>query len=67
AIWIPIDERFGGLSLSLAVCTLIAFAVQLSVRRREGFVSRVTASIVGAVVVTAVASIVIAITLAATL
>ena len=48
----PPEERFGGLCLSLAVCALAAFCVQLAIRRREGFVARVTTSIVGAVVVT---------------
>ncbi|WP_235833304.1 hypothetical protein [Orlajensenia flava] len=57
------SERFGGLALSLAICTLIAFCIQLATRRRDGFVDRVTLSIVGAVVVSAIGAIVIAITL----
>jgi hypothetical protein len=57
------DERFGGLSLSLAVCALVAFCLQLIVRRREGFVARVVASVVGAVVITVIAGIVVALTL----
>jgi len=40
---------------------VLAMAVQLALRRREGFVGRLIRSIVGAVVVTALASIVIAV------
>ncbi|MEJ3403793.1 hypothetical protein WDJ51_03510 [Rathayibacter sp. YIM 133350] len=54
------DAVYGWLCLSLAACTIVAFCVQLAVRRREGFVRRVTLSIVGAVIATALVSIVIA-------
>ncbi|MEL4317390.1 hypothetical protein WJX64_00070 [Leifsonia sp. YIM 134122] len=57
------EDRFGGLCLSLAVCAIAAFCVQLATRRRDGFVSRVVASFVGSVVITAIAGIVVAATL----
>lgn len=43
------------LSLSLAGCMVATLCVQLATGRKEGYVNRVTASIVGAVVVLAAA------------
>ncbi|MET0725478.1 MAG: hypothetical protein ABWY36_03950 [Leifsonia sp.] len=57
------QERFGALCLSLAGCAILAFCIQLAVRRRDGFVARVVISIVGAVVIASIAGIVIALTL----
>lgn len=51
----------GGVSLTLAVCTIVTLAVQLATRRKEGFVSRVTASLVGSFAILSVATAVFAI------
>lgn len=48
----------GGVSLTLAVSTITTLAVQLATRRKQGFVSRVTASLVGSGVILAVATLV---------
>lgn len=53
------DERYRGLSLTLAGCTLLTFAVQLSVAEKLGFVSRLMASIVGAFCVLLLASLLV--------
>lgn len=57
------EERFGGLCLSMAACALVAFCVQLATRRRDGFVARVVSTFAGIVVITAIAGIVVALTL----
>lgn len=44
------------IGLSLAGCTLATLCVQLATGRKEGYVNRVTSSIVGAVVVLAFAT-----------
>jgi hypothetical protein len=59
AIFAPTGERFADLGLSLAVCTIAAFALQLMLRHRVGFVDRLIRSVVGAVVISAVASVVL--------
>lgn len=51
-------HSLGGVSLTLAVCTIATLAVQLATRRKEGFVSRVTASLVGAAVILTLATLV---------
>lgn len=47
------------LSLTLGGCVVAALCVQLATQEKRGFVSRLTASILGAVVVLAIASIVL--------
>jgi hypothetical protein len=42
--------------LSLAGCTILTLCVQIGTGRKDGYVSRVTASIVGAVIVLAAAT-----------
>lgn len=49
-------HSLGGVSLVMAVCTIVTLALQLATRRKEGFVSRVTASLVGCVVILALAT-----------
>ena len=49
------------LPIVLAVCVLLTFAVQLAVARKEGLVTRMIASIGGALVVVVVATAVLAI------
>ena len=44
------------IGLSLAGCTLATLCVQLATGRKEGYVNRVTSSVVGAVVVLALAT-----------
>jgi len=50
------ENRLVWTSLSLAGCTILTLAAQLSTGQKEGYVSRVTQSLVGAVVVLAVAT-----------
>ncbi|WP_104474526.1 hypothetical protein [Microterricola pindariensis] len=56
----PPELALGGVSLTLAVSTICALAVQLATGRKEGFVSRVTASLVGSAVILALATVVFA-------
>ena len=51
---------FAALGVVLAVVVITTLAVQLATRRPEGFVSRVSASIAGAVVMVALAAAVVA-------
>jgi len=44
------------IGLSLAGCTLATLCVQLATGRKEGYVNRVTSSVVGAVIVLALAT-----------
>jgi hypothetical protein len=44
------------IGLTAAVCTIATLCIQIATRRKEGYVNRVTASIVGAVVVLAAAT-----------
>lgn len=48
------------LPVVLGVSTLLTFGIQLGIRRKEGYVNRVTASATGAVVILALATIVLA-------
>jgi hypothetical protein len=50
------ENRLVWTSLSLAGCTILTLGAQLSTGQKEGYVSRVTQSLVGAVVVLAVAT-----------
>lgn len=45
------DSRFTLLWLALAACSLVTFVIQLSTHRKVGFIDRVGASIVGALVI----------------
>lgn len=51
-VWIPVV---------LALCVLLTFALQLALRRKDGLVTRTTASVVGAVLVLAAATAVLAV------
>jgi len=51
---------FAALGVVLAVVVIMTLAVQLATRRPEGFVSRVSASIAGAVVLVGLATAVVA-------
>ncbi|KGJ80798.1 hypothetical protein GY21_02165 [Cryobacterium roopkundense] len=53
-------ETLAGVGLTLAGCTLITLCLQLATGRKEGYVIRVTASIVGAVIVLSTATVVFA-------
>jgi hypothetical protein len=50
------ENRLVWLSLSLAGCTILTLAAQLSTGQKEGYVHRVTLSLVGAVTVLAAAT-----------
>jgi hypothetical protein len=45
------DARFSLLWLALAACCLVTFVIQLATHRKVGFIDRVGASIVGALVI----------------
>lgn len=49
-------DRLVWISLSLAGCTILTLAAQLSTGQKEGYVHRVTLSLVGAVLVLGVAT-----------
>jgi len=49
-------ESFAWIGLTLGGCTLMTLSLQLATGRKEGYVSRVTTSIVGAVIVLAIAT-----------
>jgi hypothetical protein len=48
------------LPVVLGVTTLLTFGIQLGIRRKEGYVNRVTASTTGAVVILVLATVVLA-------
>jgi hypothetical protein len=50
-VWLPIV---------MALCVLVTIAIQLGVQRKEGFVNRLIASFAGALVITGVATAVLA-------
>lgn len=47
-------ETFFGLSVTLGLCTLAAFAAQLLTRQKIGFVDRMSTSVTGAVIILAI-------------
>ena len=49
-------EELSWISLALAGCTIATLCVQLATGRKEGYVNRVTVSLVGAVLVLAAAT-----------
>lgn len=57
----PPGETLAWVGLTLAGCTLITLSLQLATGRKEGYVIRVTASIVGAVLVLSAATAVFAV------
>ncbi|MBH0008621.1 hypothetical protein [Salinibacterium sp. SWN1162] len=50
------ESRVTWLAIVLAACVIFTFVVQLLIHRKEGFVARATASMVGALVVVAAAT-----------
>lgn len=50
------------LSLTLAICVVGALCVQLATQEKRGFVARLVGSIMGAIAVLAIASVVLALT-----
>jgi hypothetical protein len=50
------QEWLTWIGLSLAGCTIVTMCVQIGTRRKEGYVSRMTASIVGSTVILAAAT-----------
>ena len=55
-LYSPGDEFLTWLPIVLAAAVILTFAVQLAIRKKEGFVLRVMASVTGAVVVLGVAT-----------
>jgi hypothetical protein len=56
AVITPGAEYLTWLPIALAASVIIAFAVQLAIRRKDGFVLRIMASVTGAVVVLGLAT-----------
>ncbi len=52
----PRDQYFTWIPIVLAGAIILTFCIQLAIQRKEGFVSRVMASIVMSVVILAVAT-----------
>jgi len=55
-IFSPPEHRFAWISLALGASAIITLIVQLGTRQVEGYVGRVSASIVGATIVLAAAT-----------
>lgn len=55
------NEQVTWLAIALAIAMIVTFAIQLGIRRKEGFVVRVMASIGGSVVILAAATAILAI------
>ena len=51
---IPSVDRFSWLALAVGVATLVTFALQLGTAQREGFITRVSFSVAGSVVIIAI-------------
>ncbi|MFD5599298.1 hypothetical protein ACFWHR_04505 [Leucobacter sp. NPDC058333] len=51
---VPEAERFSWLALAVGVSTLVTFGLQLGTAQREGFITRVSFSVAGSVVVIAI-------------
>ncbi len=55
-IFVAADARAAWLAVGLGGCLILAFAIQLSTGRSQGFTQRVAASILGALVVMGIIS-----------
>jgi len=55
------DMRITWLAITLAGAVILTFVIQLAIQRKEGFVARATASMVGALAVVAAATAIFAI------
>lgn len=55
-IFAPVGQRAGWVSIALAGCLLLSFAVQLGYARPRRFIARMAASIVGAFIVLGIIS-----------
>jgi hypothetical protein len=55
-LFVPVDWRAAWLTVGLGACLLLAFAVQLATGRSKGFIDRVAASVLGALLVMGVLS-----------
>jgi hypothetical protein len=56
AVTVPSGQVIAWIGLTAAVCTIATLAIQIGTGRKEGYVNRVTASIVGTVAVLAIAT-----------
>jgi len=50
---VPSEWRAAWMNVALAACVIVAFAIQLAVGHADGFLRRVSASVLGALVVMA--------------
>lgn len=51
---VPLEARMAWLVLAIGLSTLVTFALQLGTAQREGFITRTSFSVAGAVLVIAV-------------
>jgi drug/metabolite transporter superfamily protein YnfA len=58
-LFLPPEQRLTAIPLLFAGAILTTFVIQLAIQRKEGFVTRVMASIGGAVIILAVATVVV--------
>ncbi len=52
------EQRVKWIALTMAACTVAAFGVQLALRHKDGFVDRLGASVAGAIIVLAGATVI---------
>ena len=52
-VFVEPDQRFAWLVLAIGVSTLVTFALQLGTAQREGFITRLSFSVAGAVLIIA--------------
>jgi hypothetical protein len=53
---LPPEQQLTWFAITLAAATIVAFWIQLGIKRKEGFVVRVMSAVGGAVVILAVAT-----------
>jgi hypothetical protein len=56
-LFLPVPNRLDAIALVFAGAILTSFVIQLAIQRKEGFVTLVMASIGGAVIILAIATI----------
>lgn len=52
-VLVPSDQRFSWLAFAVGASTLVTFALQLGTAQREGFITRVSFSVAGSVLIIA--------------
>lgn len=50
-IWAPAASRFEWLAVAVGVCAIVSFGLQLGTAQKRGFISRLSFSVVGSVII----------------